>query len=101
MLCFRDVNTRPNSFFCSVLSAPTALVHESARLQHKLCSSFVSNTQIGGWISGGDGPKRLILEEVREEFQLHDRVAMLGTVEHSRVRDVSSTSHVYVWRRFT
>ncbi len=39
---------------------------------------------------GGDGPKRLVLEEVREKFQLQDRVIMLGTVEHTNVRDVST-----------
>jgi phosphatidylinositol glycan class A protein len=39
--------------------------------------------------SGGDGPKRIIIEEVREQYQLQDRVQMLGTVDHSHVRDVS------------
>ena len=37
---------------------------------------------------GGDGPKRLVIEEVREQYQLQDRVQMLGTVEHDKVRDV-------------
>lgn len=27
---------------------------------------------------GGDGPKRIILEEMREKFRLHDRVELLG-----------------------
>ena len=37
---------------------------------------------------GGDGPKRILLEEVREKYKLHDRIQMLGTVEHTDVRDV-------------
>ena len=37
---------------------------------------------------GGDGPKRVLLEEVRERHQLHDRVTLLGGLEHSQVRDV-------------
>ncbi|KAH9524800.1 hypothetical protein Btru_027857 [Bulinus truncatus] len=40
------------------------------------------------FIIGGDGPKRIILEEVREKLQLHDRVQMLGSLQHSWIRDV-------------
>ena len=40
------------------------------------------------WVIGGDGPKRVELEEMREKHQLHDRVEMLGNVPHSDVRDV-------------
>ena len=43
-------------------------------------------------VKGGDGPKRIVVEEVRERHQLHDRVKMLGTVEHSQVREVSTSS---------
>ncbi len=40
------------------------------------------------FIVGGDGPKRLDLEEMREKYQLHDRVEMLGEVKNSEVRNV-------------
>ncbi|VDH90319.1 phosphatidylinositol glycan, class A [Mytilus galloprovincialis] len=40
------------------------------------------------FIIGGDGPKRILLEEVRERHELHDRVKMLGLLEHRKVRDV-------------
>ena len=48
------------------------------------------------FLIGGDGPKRILLEEVREEYQLHDRVKMLGTVEHSKVRDVLVQGDIFV-----
>ena len=35
--------------------------------------------------AGGDGPKRVVLEEVRERHQLHDRVSLLGGLQHSQV----------------
>jgi phosphatidylinositol glycan class A protein len=41
------------------------------------------------WLIGGDGPKRLDLEEMRERHQLHDRVEMLGNLKHDRVRSSS------------
>ncbi|XP_078435846.1 UDP-Glycosyltransferase superfamily protein isoform X2 [Wolffia australiana] len=40
------------------------------------------------FIIGGDGPKRLRLEEMREKYSLQDRVSMLGAVLHSQVRSV-------------
>ncbi|KAL5014898.1 hypothetical protein ScPMuIL_009168 [Solemya velum] len=40
------------------------------------------------FIIGGDGPKRVILEEVREKHELHNRVQLLGALDHDRVRDV-------------
>ena len=45
-------------------------------------------------IAGGDGPKRVLLEEVREKHQLHDRIQLLGGLEHSQVRDVSSHNSI-------
>ncbi|BFZ17338.1 hypothetical protein BsWGS_20377 [Bradybaena similaris] len=40
------------------------------------------------FIIGGDGPKRILLEEVREKYQLLDRVHMLGSLQHSNIRNV-------------
>lgn len=40
------------------------------------------------FIIGGDGPKRILLEEIRENYQLQDRVTFLGALEHNKVRDV-------------
>lgn len=41
------------------------------------------------FIIGGEGPKRLLLEEMRERHSLHHRVELLGAVPHDAVRDVS------------
>ena len=40
------------------------------------------------FIIGGDGPKKIILEEMRETHQLHDRVELLGAVPNHMVREV-------------
>jgi len=58
------------------------------------CLSFCFSQHIADFIlhsyiaAGGDGPKRIVVEEVREQYQLQDRVRMLGTVKHSDVHDV-------------
>lgn len=57
-----------------------------------VCSKF-SNVH---FIIGGDGPKKLLLEEMRERYQLHERVEFLGEVPHHRVRDVLVRGHVFL-----
>ncbi|CEL95811.1 unnamed protein product [Vitrella brassicaformis CCMP3155] len=48
------------------------------------------------FIIGGDGGKRTILEEMREEHRLIDRVEMLGAVPHSQVRDILRRGHIFL-----
>ncbi|KAL5251172.1 hypothetical protein ACHWQZ_G016771 [Mnemiopsis leidyi] len=48
------------------------------------------------FLIGGDGPKRLMLEELREQHRLHERVVLLGNVEQSRVRDVLIQGHIFL-----
>ncbi|XP_078155318.1 UDP-Glycosyltransferase superfamily protein isoform X1 [Carex rostrata] len=48
------------------------------------------------FIIGGDGPKRVRLEEMREKFSLQDRVEMLGAVPHSQVRSVLISGHIFL-----
>lgn len=48
------------------------------------------------FIIGGDGPKLLQIEEMRERYLLHDRVELLGAVQHSEVRDVLVRGHVFL-----
>jgi hypothetical protein len=39
--------------------------------------------------TGGDGPKMVELEQMREKYQLQDRIELLGSIKPSDVRDVS------------
>ena len=48
------------------------------------------------FIVGGDGPKRVVIEEVRENLQLQERVTMLGSMEHSAVRGVLVRGHIFL-----
>lgn len=48
------------------------------------------------FIVGGDGPKRALLEEIREKNNMQDRVTMLGALEHSQVRDVLTQGHIFL-----
>lgn len=48
------------------------------------------------FIIGGDGPKRLLLEEMREKHRLHDRVLLYGAVPHAKVREVLCQGHIFL-----
>uniref|UniRef100_A0A0D9XMP6 Glycosyl transferase family 1 domain-containing protein n=1 Tax=Leersia perrieri TaxID=77586 RepID=A0A0D9XMP6_9ORYZ len=48
------------------------------------------------FIVGGDGPKRVRLEEMREKFSLQDRVEMLGAVPHAQVRSILISGHIFL-----
>ncbi|KAL3320402.1 hypothetical protein Ciccas_000908 [Cichlidogyrus casuarinus] len=48
------------------------------------------------FIIGGDGPKLLGIEEVRESHQLHSRVRILGSVPHHTVRDVLVQGDIFL-----
>lgn len=48
------------------------------------------------WIIGGDGPKRLVLEEMVKRECLYERVELLGGVPHERVRDVLVRGHIFL-----
>ncbi|XP_058205330.1 phosphatidylinositol N-acetylglucosaminyltransferase subunit A isoform X2 [Rhododendron vialii] len=48
------------------------------------------------FIVGGDGPKRVRLEEMREKNSLQDRVEMLGAVPHAKVRSVLISGHIFL-----
>eukprot|EP00455_Lapot_gusevi_P041136 TRINITY_DN4740_c0_g2_i1.p1 TRINITY_DN4740_c0_g2~~TRINITY_DN4740_c0_g2_i1.p1 ORF type:complete len:510 (+),score=77.02 TRINITY_DN4740_c0_g2_i1:68-1597(+) len=48
------------------------------------------------FIIGGDGPKKLLIEEMREKYQLHDRVELLGAIQHADVRNVLVRGHIFL-----
>eukprot|EP00033_Pygsuia_biforma_P001904 GCRY01002125.1.p1 GENE.GCRY01002125.1~~GCRY01002125.1.p1 ORF type:complete len:456 (+),score=92.97 GCRY01002125.1:135-1502(+) len=48
------------------------------------------------FVVGGDGPKRLMLEEMVEKFRLYDRVELLGAVPHKDVREVMTRGHIFL-----
>ncbi|KAI9322449.1 hypothetical protein BX666DRAFT_2022925 [Dichotomocladium elegans] len=48
------------------------------------------------FIIGGDGPKRIELEQMRERHLLHDRVELLGSVKHHEVRNVLIQGNIFL-----
>lgn len=47
--------------------------------------SRLANMKNVNFVIAGDGPKRTLLEEVREKHYIQDRVTLIGALEHSKV----------------
>jgi len=63
-----------------------------AALIPEICAKF-DNVD---FLIGGDGPKRLLLEEIREKHGLQERVRMLGALPHTEVRDVLVQGDIFL-----
>ncbi|CAO3634077.1 unnamed protein product [Cunninghamella blakesleeana] len=48
------------------------------------------------FIIGGDGPKRIELEQMREKHLLQDRVILLGSIKHHQVRSVLIQGNIFL-----
>nr|SVE74148.1 EOG090X0515 [Daphnia barbata] len=48
------------------------------------------------FLIGGDGPKRLVLEQVREREALHERVSLLGALDQSEVHETLLRGHIFL-----
>lgn len=63
-----------------------------AQIIPEICSRH-KNVQ---FLIGGDGPKRWLIEEVRERNLLQHRVTLLGSLEHSQVKHVLNKGHIFL-----
>nr|CAG4646216.1 EOG090X0515 [Macrothrix elegans] len=48
------------------------------------------------FLIGGDGPKRILLEQVKERENLHDRVLLLGALEQPQVHETLLRGHIFL-----
>ena len=48
------------------------------------------------FIIGGDGPKMPLLQEMRDKYNIADKVELLGSLHHSQVRDVLCRGHIFL-----
>lgn len=90
-----DVSKRDDNFITIVVVS--RLVYRKgvdllARVIPEICARY-ENVQ---FLIAGDGPKRWLIEEVRERNLLQHRVTLFGSVEHSQVRHVLNRGHIFL-----
>eukprot|EP00095_Tigriopus_kingsejongensis_P003802 maker-scaffold1359_size45765-snap-gene-0.8 protein:Tk03802 transcript:maker-scaffold1359_size45765-snap-gene-0.8-mRNA-1 annotation:"n-acetylglucosaminyl-phosphatidylinositol biosynthetic protein" len=58
-----------------------------AAIVPRICQRKFASKYSVNFLVGGDGPKRIILEEMIEAHDLQSRVTMLGEMPHAKIRD--------------
>jgi phosphatidylinositol N-acetylglucosaminyltransferase subunit A len=59
----------------------------------KICQQFGRCVK---FIIGGDGPKKIDLEQMREDHRLHDQVKLLGSVPFKDIPSVLQQGHIFL-----
>ncbi|KAB0798432.1 hypothetical protein PPYR_09425 [Photinus pyralis] len=65
-------------------------------LMAQVISEICDNYSDVNFLIGGDGPKRWLLEEIRERKGLQHRITLLGTLEHSQVKYVLNQGQIFL-----
>ncbi|SPP74898.1 phosphatidylinositol N-acetylglucosaminyltransferase subunit A [Drosophila guanche] len=90
-----DVSQRPSNETINIVVASRLVYRKGIDLLAGVIPRF-KNTHNVNFIIVGDGPKRDLLEEIREKTNMQDRVEILGAVDHVKVRDVLVRGHIFV-----
>lgn len=90
-----DPRKRPQNGIINIVVASRLVYRKGIDLLAALIPRFKRITNVN-FIIAGEGPKRDTLEEVRERANMQERVEILGSVEHSKVRDILVRGHIFV-----
>lgn len=90
-----DPSQRPVNGVINIVVASRLVYRKGIDLLAGVIPRF-KNTPNINFIIVGDGPKRDLLEEIREKTNMQDRVEILGAVKHAEVRDVLVRGHIFV-----
>ncbi|KAH8421004.1 hypothetical protein KR222_002750 [Zaprionus bogoriensis] len=90
-----DPSRRPGNDIINIVVASRLVYRKGTDLLAGLIPRFKNIPNIR-FIIAGDGPKRDLLEEIREKTNMQDRVEILGAVEHAQVREVLVRGHIFV-----
>ncbi|CAK9826967.1 Phosphatidylinositol N-acetylglucosaminyltransferase subunit A [Anthophora retusa] len=90
-----DISKRDDNFITIVIVS--RLVYRKgvdllARIIPNICGRYKKVR----FLIAGDGPKRWLIEEVRERNLLQHRVTLLGSLEHSQIRHVLNRGHIFL-----
>ncbi|RLU24993.1 hypothetical protein DMN91_003085 [Ooceraea biroi] len=90
-----DISKRNNDFITIVIVSWLVYRKGVDLLAHiipEICSRH-KNVQ---FLIGGDGPKRWLIEKVRERNLLQHRVTLLGSLKHSQVKHILNEGHIFL-----
>ncbi|XP_076303391.1 phosphatidylinositol glycan anchor biosynthesis class A isoform X2 [Lasioglossum baleicum] len=90
-----DVSKRDNNFITIVIVS-RLVYRKGVDLLARIIPDICSRHEDVQFLIAGDGPKRWLIEEVRERNLLQHRVTLLGSLEHSEIRHVLNKGHIFL-----
>lgn len=90
-----DPSQRPGNGIINIMVASRLVYRKGTDLLVGLIPRFKNMPNVR-FVIIGEGPKRDLLEEIREKTHMQDRVEILGAVQHAKVRDILVRGHIFV-----
>ncbi|XP_076631937.1 phosphatidylinositol glycan anchor biosynthesis class A isoform X1 [Colletes latitarsis] len=90
-----DITKRDDNFITIVIVS-RLVYRKGVDLLARIIPDICSRHEDVQFLIAGDGPKRWLIEEVRERNLLQHRVTLLGSLEHSEVRHVLNKGHIFL-----
>lgn len=90
----RLVYRKGADLLCEIIPKVSRFVSEN--MTHVASLKVCAQHKTVRFIIGGDGPKRIDLEEMREKHKLHERVIMLGMLPHNQVKEVLNQGQIFI-----
>lgn len=93
---FKPAIIKPSLNKITVVVISRLFQNKGADLLTAIIPRICSNRSDISFLIAGDGPKFIDLEQMRERFQLQDRVELIGSIRHEQVRDVMIQGQIYL-----
>ncbi|XP_076757850.1 phosphatidylinositol glycan anchor biosynthesis class A [Xylocopa sonorina] len=90
-----DVSKRDNNFITIVIVS-RLVYRKGVDLLARIIPDICSRYEEVQFLIAGDGPKRWLIEEVRERNLLQHRITLLGSLEHSQIKHVLNKGHIFL-----
>lgn len=92
---YPEVSERPTNKIVIVIVS-RLVYRKGVDLMAQIISEICERHLKVDFLVAGDGPKRWLLEEVRERRSLQDRVRLLGSQRHCNVRNILNQGHIFL-----
>lgn len=93
---FKPAKVKPSLDRITVVVISRLFQNKGADLLTAVIPRICQLRQDIDFLVAGDGPKFIDLEQMREKFQLQERVELIGSIKHEQVRDVMVKGHIYL-----
>lgn len=93
---FKPAKVRPSLNKITVIVISRLFQNKGTDLLTAIIPRICSTRSDIRFLIAGDGPKFVDLEQMRERYQLQDRVELIGSIKHEQVRDVMIQGQIYL-----